>query len=125
MNVNIGIKYFLDRYFKKTKGFYPFFKYCPECYWDYYITKRTENVLGYEYNWKSPKTFNEKLRWLIFNEKLELKTKLTDKILLKGYVASKIGSGHVAELYGVYNDFSEIDFSISEKSLYTPYNSAT
>ncbi len=106
------MKYFLDKYFEKTNGFYPFFKYCPRIYWDYYICKRASNILGYKYNWKEPKTFNEKLRWLIFNEKLELKTKLADKILVKGYISSKIGCNHSAELYGIYNNFEEIDFSI-------------
>ncbi len=76
------------------------------------ILKKAFNLLGYEYDYKNPKTFNEKVRWLIYNEKLDLKTKLTDKILVKGYVASKIGKNHSAELYGVYDDFEEIDFSI-------------
>ena len=67
------MKYFLDKYFEKTKGFYPFFKYCPQKYWDYYFCKRATNTLGYEYNWHEPKTLNEKIRWLIYREKLDLK----------------------------------------------------
>lgn len=106
------MKYFLDKYFEKTKGFYPFFKNCPRNYWDYYISQRASKLLGYKYNWKEPNTLNEKIRWLIFNEKTKLKTKLTDKILVKGYVSSKIGCSHSAELYGVYDNFKEIDFSI-------------
>jgi len=106
------MKYILDKYFEKTKGFYPFFKYCPDKYKIHYINRRASETLGYEYNYLNPRTFNEKIRWLIYNENLELKTKLTDKILVKGYIASKIGENHTAELYGVYDDFKEIDFSI-------------
>ncbi len=106
------MKYILDKFFEKTKGFYPFFKYCPKKYTNYYINKRASLALGYEYNWEKPRTLNEKIRWLIYNENLELKSKLTDKILVKGYVASKIGENHTAELYGIYDNFDKIDFSI-------------
>ncbi len=106
------MKFLLDEYYAKTHGFYPFFKYCPIKYWDYYIKKRAKDATKREYNWQNPKTLNEKIRWLIYNEKLELKTKLTDKILVKSYVASKLGKNCTAELYGIYNNFDEIDFSI-------------
>ena len=106
------MKFILDKYYEKTRGFYPFFKYCPKIYWEHYLKRRAFDVLGYEYDWKNPKTLNEKIRWLIYNEKLDLKTKLTDKILVKSYVAQKIGKNHTAELYGVYNDFDEIDFDV-------------
>lgn len=106
------MKYFLDKYFEKTRGFYPFFKYCPKQWREYYLAKRAYNTLGYEYNWQNPKTLNEKIRWLIFYEKPELKSKLTDKILVKSYIASKLGKNHSAELYGIFNNIDEIDFSI-------------
>ncbi len=106
------MKYLLDKYYEKTQGFYPFFKYCPYKYRDYYIKKRAKDLMISDYCWQSPKTLNEKIRWLIFNEKLELKTKLTDKILVKSYIASKLGKGFSAELYGIYNNVNEIDFSI-------------
>lgn len=106
------MKFLLGKYFEKTHGLYPFFKYCPKRYWDYYINKRASLTLGYEYNFYNPQTLNEKIRWLIYNEKLELKTKLSDKISVKGYVASKLGANHSAELYGIYDNFGEIDFSI-------------
>ncbi len=106
------MKFILDKYYEKTRGFYPFFKYCPKIYWEHYLKRRAFDALGYEYDWKNPKTLNEKIRWLIYNEKLDLKTKLTDKILVKSYVAQKIGKNHSAELYGVYDDFDEIDFDV-------------
>ncbi len=106
------MKFILDRLFEKTQGFYPFFEKCPKKYWEYYLAKRAYNTLDYKYNWHNPRTLNEKIRWLIYNEKLELKSKLTDKILVKSYVANKLGKNHSAELYGIYNDIDEIDCSM-------------
>jgi len=106
------MRFIFDRYYNKTRGFYPFFKYCPIIYRDYYLKKRAYDILGYNYDWQNPKTLNEKIRWLIFNEKPELKSKLTDKILVKAYAASKIGKHHSAEIYGIYDNFDDIDFSV-------------
>ena len=105
------MKYLLDIFFEKTKGFYPFFKYCPKRYHAHYINKRTSIILGYKYNYLEPKTFNEKIRWLIYNEKLKLKTILTDKIKVKTYINEKIGYGHYAPIYGIWDNFEDIDFS--------------
>lgn len=105
------MKYLLDIYFNKTKGWYPFFKYCPKRYQDYYLRKKASDFLGYNYDDKNPKTLNEKIRWLIFNEKKDLKTKLTDKILLKSYIADKLGPHHSAEIFGIWDKFEDIDFS--------------
>ena len=110
------MKFILDKFYEKTRGFYPFFKYCPHIYQEHYLKRRAYDTLGYEYNWKNPKTLNEKIRWLVFNEKLDLKTKLTDKIGVKSYVAQKLGKHHSAELYGIYNNLDEIDFSILPNS---------
>ncbi len=117
------MKFILDKYYEKTQGFYPFFKYCPKIYWEHYLKRRAFDVLGYDYNWENPKTLNEKIRWLIYNENLSLKTKLTDKILVKAYVAQKLGKNHTAELYGVYNNFNEIDFEVLPNEFLLKVNS--
>lgn len=54
------MKFLLDKYYKITKGFYPFFKWCPKKYQDYYIRKRANDVLIKNYYWQNPKTLNEK-----------------------------------------------------------------
>ncbi len=104
------LKFVLDKYFEQTRGFYPFFKYCPKQYHTHYINKRSSDTLGYDYNWENPTSLNEKIRWLIYNERLKSKSILTDKIKMKAYVTSKIGEGHVAQLYGVWDKFDDIDF---------------
>lgn len=105
------LKYFLEKYYIKTGGFYPFFKYCPTIYKYYFLNKRYFDTVGYCPNLKNPKTFNEKVRWLILNEKTDLKTKLTDKIHVKNWVNDKLGKGYCAELYGIWKEYKEIDFS--------------
>lgn len=105
------MQYIWDRFYKKTKGFYPFFKYCPKKYQEYYINKRASDTLGYEYDYRRPVSFNEKIRWLIYNEKLQTKSILTDKIKVKTYITEKVGVEHIAPIYGIWDNFSEIDFS--------------
>lgn len=62
-------------------------------------------------NLKNPKTFNEKLQWLkLYNRQPEY-TKMVDKFVVKGYVASIIGEEYVIPTLGVWNTFEEIDFS--------------
>lgn len=61
-------------------------------------------------NLKDPKGFNEKLQWLKLYDHNPLYTKLVDKYLVKDYVANKIGAEHVVPLYGVWNEFDEINF---------------
>lgn len=105
------MKYVLDEFFEKTKGFYPFFKYCPNKYKIHYLARRASETLGYDYDYLKPKTFNEKVRWLIYNEKLKIKSILTDKIKVKTYVTEKLGEGHCASVYGIWDNFVDIDFS--------------
>ena len=58
------MKFLLDKLYKKTRGYYPFFKYCPAIYRNYYLKKRAFDFLGYEYNYEDPKTLNEKYQKL-------------------------------------------------------------
>ncbi len=101
----------LDKYFEKKKGFYPFFKYCPKKYQKHYINKRASLTLGYEYDYTNLRTLNEKIRWLIYNEKPNIKSILTDKIKVKTYIITLTGEGHAAETFGIWDSFDDIDFS--------------
>lgn len=63
-------------------------------------------------NLKKPRTFNDKTTWLKLNDynKSDLVSRCADKYAVREYVESK-GCGEILnELYGVYNDFGEIDF---------------
>lgn len=63
-------------------------------------------------NLKNPKTFNEKTTWLKLNDYNEndLVSKCTDKYAVREYIKSKDCAGILNDLYGVYDNFDEINF---------------
>lgn len=77
---------------------------------NYYLNKIRKKILNYEPNLITPKTMNEKILWLIDQGDLELKTKLTDKIRVKNWVASLIGEEHIAKTYAVCESLDELDW---------------
>lgn len=62
-------------------------------------------------NLRHPLTFNEKLQWLKLYNRNEEYSCLVDKCEVKKYVASKIGQEHIIPTLGIYDSFSDIDFS--------------
>lgn len=69
------------------------------------------NVFGKKLNLKHPKTISEKMFWLRMYDNTKEKTMLSDKILVRDWIKTKIGEEYLVPLYGVYNSFDEIDFS--------------
>lgn len=67
--------------------------------------------LGHEIDLCNPKSFNEKLNWIKLYDRNPLYTKMADKYEVKEYVRKIIGDEYVVPCYGVFNSFSEIDFS--------------
>ncbi len=63
-------------------------------------------------NLKNPETFNEKTTWLKLNNynNNELVSKCADKYSVRDYVKAKGCEEILNDLYGVYNNFDEIDF---------------
>lgn len=104
------MKFIYDNLYNKRKGDYSFFKICPKKYWTHYINRKASEILKYNYNFNNPQTFNEKIRWLVSNEKPKLKSILSDKILVKSYVSQKLGPNKTAEIYGIWDKFEEIQF---------------
>ena len=57
-----------------------------------------------------PRSFNEKIQWLKLYESTPIKTRLSDKYLVREWVKEKIGDEYLIPLLGVYNKFEDIDF---------------
>src|SRR5712692_6983991 len=74
------------------------------------LARRFKRVFGYPLNLKDPRTFNEKLFWLILYYRTPLVTRLADKYEVRGYVTERIGAERLNDLYGVWDRVSEIDF---------------
>ena len=66
--------------------------------------------VGYWPNLERPRTFNEKLQWLKFNDIHPEYTQLVDKIEAKKKVQSIIGEKYVIPTIGVWNTIDEIDW---------------
>lgn len=69
-----------------------------------------ESSTGETLDYFHPKNFPQKLQQVLIYDALPIKTRLADKILMKEYVAQKIGDGSTPKTYGVWESFDEIDF---------------
>ena len=75
----------------------------------YRINQRFLEINGYEMDWMKPSTFNHYIQRLKFN--LDDQTAiLTDKLLVRDYVADRVGSDVLIPLLGVYESAEEVDF---------------
>ena len=59
---------------------------------------------------KNPKTFNEKLQWLKFNDRNPFYTVVVDKYEVRDYIKKTIGGNYLIPLIGAWDSFDEIDF---------------
>lgn len=61
-------------------------------------------------NLSNPITYNEKIQWLKLYDSTQLKTRLSDKYLVRDWIEKKIGSQYLIPLIGVWNTYDEINF---------------
>ncbi len=66
---------------------------------------------GKELNLENPQTYNEKIQWLKLYDATPIKTRLADKLLVRDWVAEKIGEEYLIPLLGVYDKFDDVDFN--------------
>jgi hypothetical protein len=74
------------------------------------LARRYRATFGRRLNLRNPKTFNEKIYWLMLYHRLPLVTTVADKYAVRGYVAERVGPRILNELYGVWERASDIDF---------------
>lgn len=101
------IRSILDKEAKKRYAYYASLdssKYPTE------LARWYESVIGTPLDLENPQTFNEKIQWLKMYDSTSLKTRLTDKYLVREWVAEKIGERYLIPLLGVWGTFNEIDF---------------
>ena len=66
--------------------------------------------VGRKLDIKNPTTLNEKLQWMKFNYRFPLQSIVSDKLLVRDYVADKIGGEFLIPLIGTWEKFDDIDF---------------
>lgn len=75
------------------------------------LSKEYEENTGQTLDWNNLKTYTEKMQWSKLFDNSPIKTKLTDKYMVREWVADKIGEEFLIPLLGVWDSFEEIDFS--------------
>ena len=86
-----------------------FFYYLIPDSWE--IRYHFKEKLGYSCHLRNPRSFNEKIQWIKLHDRNPLYPKLTDKVLVKGFVAEAIGSEYVIPtLAGGFSHFDDIPF---------------
>ena len=85
------------------------------------INQRFLEINGYEMDWMKPITFNHHIQRLKFN--LDDQTAmLTDKLLVRDYVADRVGRDVLIPLVGVYESAEEVDFDPTETGIVVKTN---
>lgn len=74
-----------------------------------YSKKKYKIKIGKEPDLNNPKTYTDKIMWLKFNWKDDLAKKCSDKWAVRDYVRKKGYGDILNQVYGVYEDVSEID----------------
>lgn len=75
-----------------------------------------EKVSNRKINLNDPKRFSEKIVWYMLFYDNPILSEIICKVSFKDYVKNKIGSGHTAELYGAWEDVTQIDWENLPKS---------
>ena len=75
-----------------------------------FVRMNYKRKIGRSLNLENPKFFTEKIQWIKLNEKNQLYTIYSDKLLVRDYIEEKIGSRYLIPLLGVYGKFDDINF---------------
>ncbi len=76
------------------------------------LKKWYKKCTGQALDLDNPSSFNEKIQWLKLYDNQEIKTILSDKYLVRKWVAEKIGEQYLIPIYGACESVEEIDFSM-------------
>lgn len=77
-----------------------------------YMQYRYKIKTGKSLNLDSPHTYNEKLQWIMLNDRRPLYTLMVDKFAAKDYIASIIGKDYLVPTIASWDNIEEIDFDI-------------
>ena len=76
-----------------------------------YLSLRWRIAMGYRMPWDTPTTYNEKQQWLKLYDRNPLYTVMVDKLLVKQYVAQKIGESYIIPTLGSWSNAEDVDFN--------------
>ncbi len=73
-----------------------------------YVRRRFREVHGYEPDLEHPRTYCEKITWLMLYYRPLQMASLADKYEVRSHVQNRIGEEYLNQLYGVYTSTSDI-----------------
>ena len=76
-----------------------------------YVSKIYEKKFGQSINWDNPISYNEKMNFSKIYCFSDIKTKLTDKYLVRNWIKEIIGKKYLIPILGVYDSFKQINFN--------------
>lgn len=87
--------------------------------YNFYVDNRPRTIIdriwmrdfGYTVEWKHPRDLNEKIEWLICYGDTSAWPDLADKYKVREYVKEKGYEYLLPQLYGVWKDVSQIDYT--------------
>lgn len=59
---------------------------------------------------RNPKTLSEKIQWLKLYDSNQLKTQLTDKLLVRNFIKDKLGADYLKPILQICNNFDDINW---------------
>jgi hypothetical protein len=77
-----------------------------------FYREKFSNTMGYYFDFKNPKTLNEKIQVLKLYDRTDLHTKCADKIEVRNYVSSIIGQDKLVPLIYVCDDVNEFSMNL-------------
>ena len=93
--------------------------------YDATMKMKFKDACGYDLNLMNPQCFNEKIQWIKVNVHDPLMTKCADKVRVREYIEEKIGPKYLIDIYGIWKNSSEIDFSSLPNSFVLKTNHAS
>lgn len=75
-----------------------------------YLQLMYRRFTGKPLHLKHPRTFNEKLQWMKLYDRNDAYTTMVDKVLVKDYVARKIGEKYIVPTIKVWDKVEDVDF---------------
>lgn len=67
-------------------------------------------AIGRKLNWNKLEAYTEKMQWVKLYDATPIKTRLSDKYLVRDWVKDKIGEKYLIPLLGVWDTYDEINF---------------
>lgn len=89
---------------------YEYYKNLSEKYYPAELRFWYKRAMKTDLNLENPQTYNEKIQWLKLHASTALKSRLSDKYLVRDWIKEKIGEKYLIPLIGAWDKFADIDF---------------